>query len=124
MRKRIMRACALVTALCLLSSVSVAQAASPPVATPPSAVTDIDLAPADIAALVELLKSCDGEVQKGHVLQADKDAIIAKQAETITQLDKTVQDERAAQGGILKSTTTWFIIGALFTGVVYRLTRP
>lgn len=89
-----------------------------------SAQTKIpDLVPQETKDLAELLKACDSTLEKCQEAHKDKDKVIANQDEQITVQRKRIEELEKADSSILNNKTLWFIIGSIFTGVVYKLTR-
>lgn len=92
-------------------------------ATPLNPGTNINLAPDDVAALVELLKSCNTEVEASHKAQTDKDALVKKQSEDIVLLNQQLVDIKTQNSGIVNNPTFWLITGALLVGTLHTLLK-
>ena len=83
----------------------------------------VDFASPDSKALIEALGACDNALEKCKLAHNDKDKIISNQDEQITVQRKRIEELERKESSILENKTLWFIVGSLFTGVVYKLTR-
>lgn len=74
--------------------------------------------------MIELLKACDRAEKTCAQAQRDDEAIIQKQGELLVASQQALTAEREAHQGIMQSKTTWFVLGALFTGLTVFLVSP
>jgi hypothetical protein len=82
-----------------------------------------DLAPQETKDIIDLLRTCDSTLEKCQEAHKDKDKVIVNQDEQITVQRKRIEELEKADSSILNNKTFWFILGSIFTGVVYKLTR-
>lgn len=90
----------------------------------PTPSQTINLTPQETSDLIDLFKACDATATSCEKANRDKDALVAKQGEALAASQAQLQAERASHTGIMESKTTWFVLGALFTGLTVFLTAP
>ncbi len=89
----------------------------------PDKVTLKDLTPKETQDIIDTLKVCDAALDKCKKAHEDKDKVINNQDEQITVQRKRIEELERKDSSILENKTLWFILGSIFTGVVYKLTR-
>lgn len=83
----------------------------------------LNLSPQETTQLIEMFRACDATVQACTQANSAKARQIDAQNELLLSQNKTIESERASHDGILNSKPFWFVVGALFTGAMVRLTR-
>jgi hypothetical protein len=79
-----------------------------------------NLTPTENKDLSDLYKACDKTLSLCEKANKDKDDIIIGQQNII---DEQAKELKKSDDGILNSKGLWFIIGAIFTGIITALAR-
>lgn len=103
----------IVTLICLSASVSQAALAT----------ETIDLVPADIAAMKELLEGCDNSLKRADTLARVQDEQLKVYEHYLEGRNKRVAELEASAEKTETNKLIWFGLGMLITGVTVHLVR-
>ncbi len=106
--RRITKPSSLVILTCLLNTTLSSAATSPQPL--------VNLAPDDVAGLVELLKACDSALTACDKANTDKVKELEKENELLNVTNTALDAERSRNNGLFHQPAFWFAIGVLATG--------
>ncbi len=96
----------------IIISLSLSMATSPVLAQSPS------FPKGNQKNLKKLIRACDKTLTACDKNNKAKDKVIGKQKVLILQLDKDLQHEKKKKNSFWNSKELWFVLGAVFTGVI------